>query len=482
MEGCAPAHGISAYSGCAGPWENGEVGVLDAFMSTWSSAGSTFGDGSPQTGDRYDNSSSLRQLQSDLAAAAPGSRWTGSAASAYDSANSEHRRVVCDLAGLDQRLRAHVDQSAAVVSTGRLNLDAVRNWVTAAAASVPQNAAGERMMLPIVQKGIAELMNIVQTSNGQLNSIGAKIRGLGDEYQALGDQRFGKEGDPQFAGGEGDGKDKEKGWQPQNDYERALHEAGLLNEAPQGYYKEWLDNAKNRGVPPDEIVRIAQQQNITQEGFDVLNGMERVEDRDGKDFFLMPAGTSGADARKAALMTYILNCGTDYGKNPQTDFDETPYSAAEVQRIADRQEANAWSYDKDVDFVHDNGGRLMTTPNGMLMGMGGDWLQDIYSEGGGSTWGDIFMVNIDDPANPAQTLRDMVDSGVMWYPTEGGEGVEGRNQLDLDRILHHEERHSQQWQRYGYLGFIDAYLTGKIVDIFTDHPMEKDAGLSDGGY
>ena len=130
----------------------------------------------------------------------------------------------------------------------------------------------------------------------------------------------------------------------------------------------------------------------------------------------MPAGYSGADARKAALMTYILNCGTDYGKNPRTDFGETPYSAAEVQRIADRQEANAWSYDKDVDFVHDNGGRLMTTPNGMLMGMGGNQLQDFFSEGGGSTWGDIFMVNIDDPANPAQTLRDMVDSGVMWYP------------------------------------------------------------------
>ncbi len=142
--------------------------------------------------------------------------------------------MVSDLAGLDQRLRAHVDESAAVVSTGRRNLDAVRNWVTAAAASVPQNAAGERMMLPIVQKGIAELMNIVQTSNGELNSIGAKIRGLGDEYQELGNQRFGKEGGPQYAGGEGDGKDKEKGWQPQNEYERALQEAGLLNEAPHG--------------------------------------------------------------------------------------------------------------------------------------------------------------------------------------------------------------------------------------------------------
>ena len=245
----------------------------------------------------------------------------------------------------------------------------------------------------------------MQTSTGELNSIGAKIRALGDEYQELGNQRFGKEGGPQYAGGEGDGEDTEKGWQPQNDYERALQEAGLLNEAPQGYYKEWLDNAKNRAVPPQIIVDIARQQNITQASFDVLNGMERVTDRDGKDFFLMPAGTSGEDARKAALMTYILNCGTDYGKNPKTDFEETPYSATEVQRIADRQEANAWSYDKDVDFVHHNGGRLMTTPNGMLMGMGGNQLQDFYSEGGGSTWGDVFMVNIDDPADPRSAAR-----------------------------------------------------------------------------
>ncbi len=194
------------------------------------------------------------------------------------------------------------------------------------------------------------------------------------------------------------------------------------------------------------------------DSFTVLDGMEKVTDPDGKSYFLMPPGTSGEDARKAALMTYILNCGTDYGENPQTDFPETPYSADEVQRIIDRQNANAWSYNRDVDFVHDNGGRLMTTPNGMLMGgLGGNQYQDMFSEGGGSTWGgDIFMVNIDDPSDPAQTLRDMVDDGVMWYPTEGGEGAPGNNRLDLDRILHHEEIHSQQWQQKGYLGFIDA--------------------------
>lgn len=451
------------------------MGVLAAFESTWSKARATFGESTPQTGSQYVDTASLRQLQSDLGSASAGAKWTGTAASAYDAANTEHRRVIGEIAGLDQRLQAQIDQSAQVVAAGRGNLDAVRSWVAAAASSVPQNAAGERMLLPIVQKGIGDVIDIVTKSNSDLNAIGAKIQALGDEYRMLGEQN-------KFGAGEGNDKDSKNAWEPANEYEQALKDAGLLTDAPTGYYKEWLDNAKQRGVPPSEIVKIAQQQNITPQSFDVLNGMERVTDRDGKDFFLMPPGTSGADARKAALMTYILNCGTDYGKNPKTDFPETPYSAAEVQRIADRQNANAWSYDKDVGFVHDNGGRLMTAPNGMLMGLGGNQLQDVFSEGGGSTWGDIFMVNIDDPADPAQTLRDMVHSGVMWYPTEGGEGGPGRNQLDLDRILHHEERHSQQWQQYGYLGFIDAYATGKLVEIFTDHPLEKDAGLSDGGY
>jgi hypothetical protein len=448
------------------------VSVLAGFMSTWSNARMAFGENAPQTGAPYDNSGALRRLQSELGDATSGSRWTGGAAEAYDTAITEHRRVIGEVANLDQRLRAQIDQSAEVVSAGRTNLESVKHWVRAAASSVPQTAAGEKMLLPIVSKGVGDVMTIVATSNGELNAIGAKIRGLGDEYQKLGEQKLG--GD--------DPNDDKDGWKPQNEYEQALKDVGLLNEPPTGYYKEWLDNAAKRGVTPLTIVEIAKRQKLTPQSFDVLNKMEKVTDRDGKSFFLMPPGTSGDDARRAALMTYILNCGTDYGKNPKTDFAETPYSAAEVQRIAERQAANTWSYEDDVAFLQDHGARLMTTANGMLMGMGGDQLVDIFSEGGGSTWGDIFMVNIDDPKDPAQTMRDMVHSGVMWYPQEGGEGGMGRNQLDLDRILHHEERHSQQWQSYGYLGFIDAYATGKLVEIFTDHPLEKDAGLSDGGY
>ena len=134
------------------------MSVLAAFMSTWSNARSTFGQNAPQTGAQYDNSGTLRELQSDLGSAASGTRWTGTAASAYDTANTEHRRVIGEIAGLDQRLKGHIDQSAQVVTTGRGNLDAVRNWVTAAAASVPPNDAGEKIMLPIVQKGISKVL------------------------------------------------------------------------------------------------------------------------------------------------------------------------------------------------------------------------------------------------------------------------------------------------------------------------------------
>ena len=69
-------------------------GVLNAFLSTWASARSTFGEGSPQAGATYDNSATLRQLESGLEGAAPASRWTGSAASAYGTANTEHRLVI----------------------------------------------------------------------------------------------------------------------------------------------------------------------------------------------------------------------------------------------------------------------------------------------------------------------------------------------------------------------------------------------------
>jgi len=84
--------------------------------------------------------------------------------------------------------------------------------------------------------------------------------------------------------------------------------------------------------------------------------------------------------------------------------------------------------------------------------------------------GDIFMVNEDDLDNPDQRLAEIIQSG---------QRPEGN--LDLDRLLHHEERHSQQWARAGHAWFIAQYgfeaLGGECLNRF-----EEDAGFSDGGY
>jgi len=144
-------------------------------------------------------SGTLRGLQSTVETAAPGSKWSGGAANAYGAANTEHGRVLGQMAGLDQRLAAHVDQSAEVVAAGRRNLDAVRQWVVDATASVSPGQAGETMKLAITRKGLSQLQEIIQKSNGDMNLIGGRIRGLGDEYQLLSNQRFAQEG-PAFVG------------------------------------------------------------------------------------------------------------------------------------------------------------------------------------------------------------------------------------------------------------------------------------------
>ncbi|MGU3499834.1 EspA/EspE family type VII secretion system effector [Mycobacterium sp. C31M] len=441
------------------------MGVLDAFLSTWSNARNTFGQGTPQSGDGFDQSATLDGLAAQLESAAPGAQWTGTAAAAYGTVNTEHRRVIGQLADLDRRLRHQIDMSAHVVSTGRTGLDEVRRWVTDAAASVPGNAAGERMLVPIVQKGIGEVMEIVSRSNSELNTIGATIRRLGDEYVALGDQKFGGGGQPGETPADGE---------PTDPYEQALRDAGLLDgPPPDGLYKEWLDNAERQGVPPETIVDIARRHNITPSSFAVLKDMPRVRDPDGKTFFQLPKGTSGEDARKAVLMTYIFNAGTDYGDGTATDFTPEPYSADEVQRIIDRQDANSWTYDEDVPFILNADGTLMTTPNGMLMGMGGNWVQDQFSWKGGTAWGDIFMENIDHGHNPTEQLTQIIESGKSW--NVGDNGVPKAGSLDLDRLLHHEEMHSRQWADKGYFGMLWAAISDS-------DGIEKEAGLGDGGY
>lgn len=252
----------------------------------------------------------------------------------------------------------------------------------------------------------------------------------------------------------------------------------------QGYFEAWLENAERQGVARHVVDKIARRHGVTPESFRVLEQMTEIEDPHGKSFFLIPPGTSGDEAREAALMTYILNAGTGYGRagTRSTDFPATPYCAAEVARIINRQNANRWSYSRDVGFVDRNGGRLATTPNGMLMGLGGNWFQRQFSQRGGTTWGDIFMVNLGDLTDPAGQLCRIIRSGHAWHVDGSGRCRESR--LDLDRVLHHEERHARQWAAKGYLRMLRDYgweLVRESV-LGKSNRLEEDAGLRDGGY
>lgn len=280
---------------------------------------------------------------------------------------------------------------------------------------------------------------------------------------------------------------------PVGDYEKALRDAGLLTGpvVPGSKYAQWLENASKHGVDPQTMVDIARAQNITPQSFDVLNGLQEVKDKDGKSFFILPPGTSKEDAKKAVVMTYVLNAGTDYdaakagadGKlgtadDVHNDFEETPYSASEVQRIIDRQNANSWSYDQIFD--KGGGGSLATTPNGMLMGLGGP-VMDKIGVHGGTTYGDVFVMNIDGSKDPAAQLSQIIQSGSNWG--QDGSGVPFQSTLDLDRLLHHEERHSEQWAQKGFAWMARDYGLGAIIEQKTGiNPLERDAGLSDGGY
>ncbi len=159
--------------------------VLNAFLSTWSNARQTYRRGHPAD-RRAIGISAPARLESIVQTAAPGSKWTGGAANAYGAANTEHGRVLGHWPDWTSALSA-CDESAEVVAAGRRDLDAVRKWVVDAAANTPQGQAGEQMRLAIVRKGVGQVQEIIQRSNGDLNAIGGKIRGLGGEYQGLSD-------------------------------------------------------------------------------------------------------------------------------------------------------------------------------------------------------------------------------------------------------------------------------------------------------
>lgn len=254
-------------------------------------------------------------------------------------------------------------------------------------------------------------------------------------------------------------------------------------DAP-GYFEAWRENVARRGVSPDVVAELTRRYDITPDTFRSLQPAAEIKDPDGKSFFLLPRRTGGGEARAAVLATYLLNAGTGYGRKGawRTDFAPTPYRAAEVTRIMRRQNANHWSYTRDVGFVDRNGARLVATPNGILMGLGGNWIQRQFCRRGGTTWGDIFLVNLGAVTDPAGWLRRIVESGHAWYLRADGRPSESL--LDLDRVLHHEERHCRQWAAKGYAGMLADYGRELVREYAFGaiNRLEEDAGLADGGY
>ncbi|MGW4100507.1 EspA/EspE family type VII secretion system effector [Mycobacterium sp. NPDC004974] len=168
------------------------MSALDGFYSTWSKAKDTFGVGTPVDGSHYDGSSSkLMQMKSTIESAAPDHQWQGTGSQAYAAANKQHAGVYEKLADLDRKMANEVTNAANIVSAGRQNLDRTRDWVTALAASMPNNNAAKGILLALSSKGLEQVSNTIQQSTDEMNSAGRRIAGLKNEWDALANQKFG---------------------------------------------------------------------------------------------------------------------------------------------------------------------------------------------------------------------------------------------------------------------------------------------------
>ncbi|MCV7288092.1 hypothetical protein H7J87_22480 [Mycolicibacterium wolinskyi] len=161
------------------------MGALDGFYTTLSRARATFGEGVPATGEEFDGSARLREMEAAVKAAAPDDRWQGSAADAYAAKNEKHAATYGRLADLDKRMGAEVTNSAAVVAAGRHSLDSLSNWVSDMDTSIPRDQSGDRMRLILAAKGIGQINDVIQQSTDDMDAIARRIEDIRKQYDEI---------------------------------------------------------------------------------------------------------------------------------------------------------------------------------------------------------------------------------------------------------------------------------------------------------
>jgi hypothetical protein len=279
-------------------------------------------------------------------------------------------------------------------------------------------------------------------------------------------------------------------WKPKDPVDALIDQLeadGLLEPgSATDLYREWLQNALDAGVSRSEIKKIARNLGLRPQDFEVLRGLPRCQDPDGKTFFMLSGFMTPGEIRSATIMAYVFNARTDYDAaddpgNPQNrsnsanNFVERPYSTATIEAIAARALRNTWSYRTVAELVMAGGGAAVATPNGMLMAIAGNPIVGALSQKGGTTFGDVFMLPVDNPPDPSAMLRQIVANGSK--PDDQGGTT---NWIDLDRLLHHEEIHSRQWAVEGKLLFPIHYAEAEPLP--GENVYEWGAGLRDGGY
>lgn len=275
------------------------MSVLDGFYTTWRNARQTFGQGHPQPGADFDSSPQLTSLGSGLTAAAPGSTWSGAAATNYGKANTDHQQVFDNLALLDRKIAEHIDQSAQVVAAGRQNLDQLRQWVTDAASSVPPGKQRDVMLMQIANKGLADLSEVVQKANADSNAIGESLRRIRSEFDAIRfGQKFGTDGEreDEVQSLEGEDEPGEKADDEKPDMSSGDVEA--IDRANRELLQEMLDEYQqlpDGQVKTDRLADIAAIRNALKVPDSHLIYLEKPDDPSQ----MIPAATSVGDPFEA---------------------------------------------------------------------------------------------------------------------------------------------------------------------------------------